>query len=446
MDFHESLFALLPALRPDEPARLRQDILDELNDHLVCACNREMLRGVDAPEARRRALERFGDQAAVARRLWLDAMRGKIMAQRVVIGTCAVVVVASVVLVGIFWQQTVQAQLTAARQNAEARFREKEMLKQLQVMTDAIKHPRSLDWNPVKFSFTEETADGPPARDVSVILLKLSDPSARGINRESTESGVADFGLLNPGQYSFLVARKWSEGTIQTSGTLDVQPGEHLHKQIVCPKSAPQRAGVRLACDWPNDLKSERLVLYVRFDFRHLETVPGTDWTWSNRPPSSRSHILFDPSELVSTYIRAAPTAKRYSGEFLNINKADLDWQPPGALVKFDSGSYGLTGLMVLRELPAAEPGENRFARLAIVYPPAHAPGSSGSYADITIKLPPEYWQKTNTDFVAAVGATNKWMLPLPDELIQAVRNALKAAKSPKEKSPAKADAAKANG
>ena len=86
------------------------------------------------------------------------------MAGRAVIGTCAIVVVASVVLVGMFWQQTLQAQLMAARQAAAASAREQEMLKQLKVMTDAIKHPRSLDWNPVQFLFTDETADGPPAR------------------------------------------------------------------------------------------------------------------------------------------------------------------------------------------------------------------------------------------------------------------------------------------
>ena len=51
---------------------------------------------------------------------------------------------------------------------------------------------------------------------------------------------------------------------IQTSGTLDVQPGESLHKQIVCPKLAP-RASVRLACDWPDELSSERLVLGLWF-------------------------------------------------------------------------------------------------------------------------------------------------------------------------------------
>ena len=42
----------------------------------------------------------FGDPAAMARRLWLDAMKGKIMAQRVLIATCLVVTLASLSLVG----------------------------------------------------------------------------------------------------------------------------------------------------------------------------------------------------------------------------------------------------------------------------------------------------------------------------------------------------------
>ena len=44
------------------------------------------------------------------------------------------------------------------------------MLGQLQQMTEAIQHPRSLDWNPVKLSFTEETVDGPPRRSVGGAL------------------------------------------------------------------------------------------------------------------------------------------------------------------------------------------------------------------------------------------------------------------------------------
>ncbi len=357
------------------------------------------------------------------------------------------VAAACLAMVGLFWQQTIQA----ARQAAVAQAREQEMLKQLREMTEAIQHPRSLDWNPVKLSFNEESMNGPPAHGVSVALLKLSDPSARGINRESNESGVADFGLLNPGQYSFHVYRKWSDGTIQTSGTLDVQPGEYLHKQIVCPKSAPQHAGVRLACDWPDDLTSERLVLGLWFYFDYLETVPGIRWTWSNADRLKQPRmILSGSSGLVSTYTRTgsqvAPSAKGHSNAVLDIKEADIDPLPPGALVEFESGSYKLISLMVMRELPVYGPGRKRFERLAVVYPPPNAPGRSGFHADITIELPPEYWRKINTDFVAAVGATNKWTIPLPDELIQAVRKALKGEHAPSDKPAAKAEANKGSG
>ena len=106
MDFRDSLSTDLPAPRDDEPAGLRQDILDELADHLACSYNRELLRGASPGEARRRAIERFGDPAAVARRLWLDAMKGKIMAQRVLIVTCLVVMAACFGLVGLAWIQS----------------------------------------------------------------------------------------------------------------------------------------------------------------------------------------------------------------------------------------------------------------------------------------------------------------------------------------------------
>ena len=82
MEIVESLNSGLPPYRDDEPPRLRQDIIDELADHLACGLQRELLRGGDPSAARARVLVRFGDPVAVARRLWLDEMRGRIMAQR----------------------------------------------------------------------------------------------------------------------------------------------------------------------------------------------------------------------------------------------------------------------------------------------------------------------------------------------------------------------------
>ena len=86
---------LLPPPRDDEPASLRQDVIDELADHLTCAYHRELLRGMAPAAAEARTLQRFGDPAAVARRLWFDAMKGKIMWQRILIGTCLVVMLLS---------------------------------------------------------------------------------------------------------------------------------------------------------------------------------------------------------------------------------------------------------------------------------------------------------------------------------------------------------------
>ena len=120
MDIHDELSTSLPPPRDDEPTSLRQDILDELGDHLACAYNREHLRGADSTVARQRVLERFGDPAAVARRLWFDAMKGKIMAQRLVIATCLVAMLACLSLAGFVWIQSSRAAAQAAAQVAEA--------------------------------------------------------------------------------------------------------------------------------------------------------------------------------------------------------------------------------------------------------------------------------------------------------------------------------------
>ena len=61
MEFRDGLSVELPSPRDDEPASLRDDILDELADHLGCAYRREQLRGADSATARNRVLQQFGD-------------------------------------------------------------------------------------------------------------------------------------------------------------------------------------------------------------------------------------------------------------------------------------------------------------------------------------------------------------------------------------------------
>ena len=174
---------------------LRQDIVDELGDHLVCAYKRELLRGANSQLARQRVLERFGDPAAVARRLWLDAMKGKFMAQRVLIATCLVVTLASLSLVGLVWiqssrgaAQTSEANRKLSEALAQSQIANKEMMKTLSEMSEAIQNPRSPDWNPVKIKLTEDTIDGPPAVGCSVSFPGLRMAIQRSIGQPTTRA------------------------------------------------------------------------------------------------------------------------------------------------------------------------------------------------------------------------------------------------------------------
>lgn len=72
----------LPAPMDDEPASVRQDIADELADHLACAYRRELLKTADDRTAQQRVLDRFGNPQRIAYQLWFQALWGRIMLQR----------------------------------------------------------------------------------------------------------------------------------------------------------------------------------------------------------------------------------------------------------------------------------------------------------------------------------------------------------------------------
>jgi hypothetical protein len=515
MDFRETLRAQLPPSRPDEPARLRQDILDELNDHLVSAYNREILKGADSSSARQRVLEQFGDPAALACRLWLDAMKGKIMAQRVLIGTCLVVAAASLASLGIVWQQSVHAQRIAAMERARAEARAEEAARQLRELSEAIKHPRSLDWNPVRIKLTEETEQGPPAVGVMVVLTRSIESPPKTFSRRTDAAGMADFGTLQPGQYSLQINDTWPEGSASTDGELTVQPGAEINKHIVCPALPLARVSVRVRWQWPADLEKEPLLLYAPFTLLPRKSASGERWT------ISRTHVVksqrdrgigpysfvvshsilgeasgsisefkdfkglafwrIQPGALGSPY--AEPT-RLAPGDFADALIEDLQpLKPPGSALEFEVGTYALDELFVVRPSQSRDvelgPGRRRFDLLAAatalpggraIQVAAHPPsdtdletpspmlanpmtwfnGASDQplrQTKPTVELPSEVWQRVNSAFEAKPGQNNEWTIPLPEELIQAVRQALKTAKPLDDNKPAaKAEVSKRNG
>ena len=482
---------------------------------LACSAQRELLRGADPATARARVLERFGDPAAVARRLWLDAMKGKIMAQRVVIGTCVLVTAVSLGLVGLLFQMTVDARRIAARQAveaetraAEALAREQEMLKRLGEMSEAIKHPRSPDWNPMRLKLTEETPDGPPVAGATIVLTRLFEDPAKTIRKTSDAAGVADFGSVQPGDYTFAIERRSKNWSLESNGELNVQPGSDVTKSIVCPKMPPPRVGVRVRWQWPASLEKETLVLYAQFSFRSRVLASGTPWTISRPnvddssafssfvvthsllcgPSSKMFHFKNSSGPLlwtiqggnITSMIDAA--ARLGPGDFADVLEADLEeTTPPSATLDFEIGTYGLSELIVLRPRQSRDvvPGRREFELLVAVRAPhyirrihvADKPPSEGdlrtktpmiigatdgrirsaSYVGFTdstptIELSKAYWLRVDHEFEASPTQPNEWTIPLPDELVQAVREALKAENSRAPRPSAGTDAGKNQG
>jgi hypothetical protein len=478
MDVRDTLTALLPPPRDDEPASLRQDILDELSDHLASAYNGELLRGVDSTVARQRVLDWFGDPAILARRLWLDAMKGKIMTQRVLIATCLVVMLACGASVGLAWNwmnqdrllrnreaaAAIEANRRMAEALAQAQTTNKDMLNKLSEMSQAIRHPVSLDWNPVDFKLTEETASGPPAAGVSLILTRMEGTTPSVVTRTSDASGVADFGAVRPGDYTYRLIRNWPNGNFVADGQVNVRPGTEVHNSIICPKAPPNKVPVQIKCAWPADLETAGLLLYAPFTFVDRSFDRKLPWSWNEAQnpkmpegfasnplvPVTRSILRgtkgtssFEIVDLAGLHLWKAPKSTEV---FADILDRDLREQAAGdEELKWEPGTYRFAELMVVRPHRGqdVEKGRRRFDVLASICSPGfdmwqiegeppHSgiigmPYSQGPWH----RAPPSptpvaYWSNVVDKFEARPGQVNEWTIPLPDELIAAARAALK--------------------
>ncbi len=524
MEFDESLSSRLPSPRDDEPAGLRQDIIDELANHLALGVHRERLRGNDAATALARAVERFGDPAAVACRLWTDAMKGKFMAQRVLIGTCVLVAAASVSAVAILWRELVQARRMAgdqaAAQIAEARASQQQMLQQLKGLSESVNRFRATNLSEVRINLVDESADESPVAGASIALNCVSEDPRKQVHRTSDASGSAFFGTLAPGDYEIEISRSWGDGSMSTSGKLDVQPGKDVNKLIVCPNIPPRRAGMRVRWKWPADLEREPLVVNASFAFRGVESASGLHWSIYPKIADRRfglqetesssgieclplTHsILCGPSNKVERFrISRGLLFWRLSsgnGGYLSFEslteRAERDEPDPSEFahaldedidtsinhsteLNVEVGKYELSELLVLRpvQFPNGEGDLRRFKVLAAVRAPhytrdihegskpptngdqkAASPfsvsawridsGVLGPLSKATVEFPREFWLREKDQLVAVPGQSNEWTIPLPDELIRAVRVALNAENAPKDKPAAKAEAIRGNG
>jgi len=480
-DFRDTLSALLPSPRDDEPAGLRQDILDELVDHLSSSYHRELLRGFDPAAARARALERFGDPAAMARRLWLDAMKGKIMTQRVLVATCLVLTIVSLSLAGLLWLhsnrtalQLAEAQANMAASMAEARMANQEMLRQVQAMARADQSTRSADWIPVTFKLTQDTLEGPHAAAYTVYLGRGAGSAMKdgSIHRESDEKGLVDFGVVQPGDWEFVIFRSAENGrNWWTLGNINVLPGVKVAKTVICPRDVSEKIPVRLRVDWPVDLADNDLHVAAQFQFDGIAYQPSLRWTLgvvagTRTDPATFRNLLCRPggkqAEIVDGryfFPWKVVGSKDPDSVFADLSSNSLS--RTADTVDLAAGDYHLDRLIVLRPVTPPKPDvpAERFDFIAqVLHPDSDAAGqnpselvvfnlvtepsgiidSTPSYSYWTpfknILFPSSYGSLTKGRFTARMGQVNEWVIPLPDELIKVVRDKVKVAWTPKRK------------
>jgi hypothetical protein len=471
MNFRDLLSAEMPAPRDDEPGSLREDILDELADHLHCAYRRELLRGADAPSARARALERFGEPARVARRLWLDAMRGKIMTQRILVACCVLLVLVSLGLVGVFWMQTVQLRRMAMEQRAmaaerlhEAQQAQEKMLKQLQELSRSVARSQTPDWIPVKFKLTQETADGPPAVGVKANLGKGNGGAKKpdSIERESDPQGIVDFGVVQPGDWEFLLTRPMADQTQwRTLGKLNALPGTTIEKTVVCPPLPEERMPISVRIDWPSDLKSKELYVAVGVSREPVEYQPPLRWRWSSPYGSVIRQVLVvssggapaERSRMMSihppTFWNNMQRNGLNEGQSRPMLLAALDSPSPneGATqVHLEAGEYRCDRLIVLEP---ASPHEDQnpiedFRLLALAAKTqqnwtyrtydvpmdvTRIPSVRPSFGNTLFPddpVSPDYWNTRAGPLIVEKGKPNEWVITMPEELLAKVRERLK--------------------
>ena len=257
MNWPEIRIEDLPPERDDEPASLRQDILDELTDHFVCALNRELLKNPNEQLARQSVLNQFGDPIKVARQLWLDAMQEKIMSQRIMTGVSVVMAVCGFIVVGLVWSMMKESQAFNARMMEQmAEIADRPMP---EVQTDST----SGEMNQITFQLVQGKKGGKPAIGFKGQIIKRGEKvDIFTLDAVSDDEGEMDFGKLPWGKYALSIESSWGE-FYHTE--LTVVPGRNYSQTIICPVLAPVEVPVRFQVQWPDQLKSDDWLLLCDF-------------------------------------------------------------------------------------------------------------------------------------------------------------------------------------
>ena len=260
-DGPDEVAARLPRPREDEPQSLRQDIVDELADHLACSVLRERLRSDEKQSTDlqlwQRVIHRFGSPSQLARQLWFDWMWEKIMMQRITTFLLFVLVLGCGALL-----YSMNNTLQNSRLQQAVMLQELMQLKALGTPEPVKNQPT--EWNNLSVKVVYDDEAKTPVAGAVVKCSGQTDHTKTIPNSQmtSSEQGVVDFGLVLYGQYS--IGLELPNGVETKNHVASVRPGKDEIFEVVVPKSATR------------PVKFTRILPEISFDESSIET--GRIW------------------------------------------------------------------------------------------------------------------------------------------------------------------------
>lgn len=462
----------LPAPRDDEPASLRQDIADELADHLSSAFTRELHLTRDESAAKANALDRFGDPRTIARKLWLDAMSEKIMSKRMTIVALLLVVLVTFGSTGMTWflidqardanrMMLQQSNETNAALLAESRKGNEQMLERLEVLAASVNAPaKSMEWNPLKVRLFAEKAGRAPAAGFEVRISGhlLDTAKEMTLARTTGADGFADFGQVRPGRHTMTIKTPWGESS--NGRSITVLPGEPQTVEAVTPPLL-EETDISLAVDWPTDLASRGLWLVCDF-IRPPRDINGQRWTrdadggnqcvavtpsgtivtfdnaslqrfLQRSPDNSQQGFGFEPSQFFNPGLLRSDNGigiYRLQGG-LEVVYVGLPPIAPVSQFRWPAGNYRVNHMLIAREPSTRDDvsSDELLTPLCVVginFDAGDDPKANWSLIDPHI-FGTNFRVKNKTlaervdtpKFEAAPGRLNEWRLSLPEPLVK---------------------------
>ncbi len=279
---------------------LRQDIADELADHLQSAALRESITHSDPQEVERRVLRRFGNPKKIARQLWFDAMQEKLMMQKLTLALVTLAAIASATACGVMLTFGMKANEELLKQN-------RQMMEQLTALVNREPEgPNLMEWVPLSVQLKQQNEKQSPAAGFKIKLYghAISTSEETMLQEQPDKAGLAKFGLVRPGTYTIALAAPWGQ---KLRKEIVVKPGA-AHTEIVnCPAGLPQPEQLKPVVKWPKELKDQDVALIAKVSLSCETTIDENVWT-----EIKQYYLLIRPDGRLAKYADGIQTLSRF--------------------------------------------------------------------------------------------------------------------------------------